>query len=91
MPAQSKRPLTVDDERAQTDDTSPKKRLKTEKESGKGKPAGEQLLPVNGVESPGQIEDELEQEQENEPVEVLPTPILDDLYLDTVRVHLYVH
>jgi hypothetical protein len=83
MPTKSKRSLPID-KNAQADDTSPKKRLKTEKKPESGEAVRDQVLPLNRVESPAQIEDEELEGLENEPVEVIQAPILDDLYLETV-------
>ena len=62
MVAKSKRTLSADKGSARTDDTSPKKRLKTENKKS------DKILkeaPPNSIESPDQIEnDEMEDEEE---------------------------
>lgn len=82
MPAKAKR--TLQDENGQKPHDSPSKRLKTEKS------IGVEVQPENGVESPAQMDQPLvpgdvDDEEEEQPIEVAPAPVLDDLYLDTVN------
>ena len=85
MPPKTKR--TVREREDETlDGSSPAKRLRTE-DTHSGTTEHQ-----NGVALPAQVEEPLEQdeqdedEEQEEATEVAPTPILDDLYLETVRV-----
>jgi len=82
MPAKAKR--TLQDENGDKPDDTPSKRLKTEKS------IIVETQPENGVESPAQMDQPLvpgdvDDEEEEQPIEVAPVPVLDDLYLDTVN------
>lgn len=80
MPPKTKRTVKERENGTALDDSSPSKRLRTE-DTHTGT-----LESQNGVASPAQIEEpvELDEDEEDEVTEVAPTPILGDLYLETV-------
>lgn len=76
MPPKGKRNLTARENGDDLDGSSPIKRLRVED------PAAPSMEDQNGVQlSPTEIEPP---EEEEEPIEVGPEPVLDDLYLETV-------
>ena len=79
MPPKTKRTIKEREDGTEPDASSPTKRLRTE----------DTYTAItesqNGVASPAQIEEPVEQDEEEEEItEVAPTPILGDLYLETV-------
>jgi hypothetical protein len=75
MAAKTKRMLNVQDDRDAVDEASPLKRLRTEHS-----PNG-----LNGHVAATKESVELDDVEEEESVEVVPAPVVDELYLDTVR------
>jgi hypothetical protein len=74
MSAKTKRMLVQDDKDA-VDEASPSKRLRTEHSSNG----------LNGDVAETKESVELDDVEEEDPVEVVPAPVVDELYLDTVR------
>jgi hypothetical protein len=86
MPPKTKRTAKEREDGTALDDTLPAKRLRTEDTH-----TGTVESHNNGVAPPAQVEEPLEQdeepeEEEEEVAEVVPAPILGDLYLETVDV-----
>jgi hypothetical protein len=81
MPAKSKRTLSARENGDELDGSLPAKRMRTEESIA--------VDNQNGVESPAQIEDPpIDEEDVNEEaIEVVPAPVVDDLYLETVDMY----
>ncbi len=79
MPRKTKRTVKEREDRTEPDLSSPTKRLRTE-DAHSAVTEGQ-----NGVPSPQQVEEPVDLDEEEEEIaEVAPTPILGDLYLETV-------
>lgn len=78
MPPKTKRSLTTREDRDNLSGSSPAKRLRAE-----GSLAA-LLDGRNGVDSPAQIDEPEDREDEREAIEIAPVPIIDGLYLETV-------
>ena len=80
MPPKTKRTIKEREDGTALDDSLPTKRLRSE-DTHTGTVESQ-----NGVASPTQIEEpvELDEEEDDEVTELAPTPILGDLYLETV-------
>jgi U4/U6.U5 tri-snRNP-associated protein 2 len=75
MPAKAKRTLSVQEDGDADISTSPAKRLRTEDSSNS----------INGDAPSTTVPAELDDVDDEEPVQIAPAPVLDDLYLDTVN------